>query len=50
MDDFHDRRQLYGAHALVSQQFGGQQQQSGPDALASAGAEVLTDLRDRGDV
>ena len=50
VDDFNDRSELYRAFALVAEQLGREQQQRWTDSFAPAGAQVLADLRNRGDV
>ncbi len=44
MDELHDRGQGDGAIAAVAAQPAGQEEQGGPDALASAPADVTADL------
>ena len=50
VDDLDHRSELDRAIALVAEQLGGEQQQRRTDSLSPAGAQVLANLRDRGDV
>src|SRR5208282_1525573 len=50
VDDLNDGRELYRALALVAEELGREQQQRWTDSLAPAGAQVLADLRNRGNV
>jgi len=50
VDDLDDRSELDRALAFVAEEFGGEQQERGTNALAAAGAKVFADLGDGGDV
>ncbi len=50
VDNFNYGGELYRALALVSQEFGGEQQERRTQPFASSGAQVFSDLGDGGDV
>ena len=50
VDDLDDGSELHRAIASIAEEFGGEQQERGADALAAASAQILADFGDGGDV